>query len=475
MESYIVFGVVAVIILLVGYFMYLVQQDRRNARHAEDAVAAVSQISSGSLAGAAVPQPDLLDDPLINPVDIDEEAASEYEIPVGLLVDYMLGLLAPETQELVKRKFAEQNCYLNPLKKDAEGRVDLNLFIDTPQGREQFLNIEGLKVGKPSPAGRELDERVKAVHERRPYKRDGDRSFQSVIGNLFESELDSLDERLRAEKEAAANGAQAPAPEQKPEVKEAPAEDSGSESRAAAAKTIAPPKPMAEPESGKDEGEDGGEGRAVSFMRPPQPESPLPGEKGGEKGETPKSSEEASSDEREDSVDPEAVYHQPVENEGKEEEVLRDDPDESLDIRSVFEDEEEAEGASGSGSGSSSVQEQKTVVEPAPEPSSFDGLPEDIVEILKRPNDLAVPYCMYFSSRFHLGIEYDFKAVRSDLAIPTFDEVRVICRGWDVEDFFPMLRNMQRTGQLVEDALAGAGLPGVTRPKGGKIVINPKK
>ena len=474
MESYIVFGVVAVIILLVGYFMFLVQQDRRNSRHLEDSVASVSQIASGSLAGAAVPQP-VPDDPLVNPVDFDEEAVSDYEIPVGLLVDYMLGLLAPETQELVKRKFAEQNCYLNPLKKDADGRVDLNLFIDTPEGREQVLNLEGVRVGRPSAAGRELDERVKAVRERRPYKRGGDQTFQSVIGNLFDSELDSLDAKLRAAESApqgegsgsegiaAAEGGSSEGT--KPVVQEEPQQVSH--------KTVSPPKPVVELEPEDSGSSDGDDGRKVSFMKPPQPDGPLPevSEEGASlaKPEGVSTSEpEPESEEVQVVTDPDEVVHQPVQEDGAEAERV----DEIPDMVSVF---EEAEHSEGDVSGDSSVSEVQPAEEkPAEKSSPLAGIPEDIVEILNNPNDLAIPYCIYFSRRFNTGIQYDFKAVRVDLAGPTLDDVKVMCREWAKESFYPLLRNMQQTGRYVEDALAGLGTAGNGRSKGSKIVINPK-
>lgn len=474
MEKYIVFGVVAVIIILVGYFLFLVQQDRRESRRVEDSVAASSQLSSGTLAGAAVPQ----DEPADQIFDLDNadfETADDYDIPLGLLVDYMFGLLAPETQELVKRKFAEQNCYLNPLKKDAEGRVDLNLFIDTPKGREPVFTLEGFKPGEPSAAGRALDERVKAIRERRPYKRSGNNSFDSVIGTLFDSELESYDAKVRAEEEAAKVGGK-PAvqaasekqaePEKKAEPAAEPAPAAGSSG------FVAPPKPAEESEVGAGQGAEGKGVRPPVFVAPPQPgepasvsENPVTEEASGDTEEEPGVGEEIV-----EGTDPEGVYHQPTE--GASDDADGSDGAEKHDFSNVFEESADA-GAEGDAEGSASepVKEQKPAPEPQ-KPSPFAGIPEDVVEILKNPNYLAIPYCIYVSRRFKLGIEYDLSMVRSDLAIPSIEEVKVMCREWTLESFFPMLRNMQMTGRYVEDALSGAGLPSVSRPKGGKIVIS---
>lgn len=469
MEKYIVFGVVAVIIILVGYFLFLVQQDRRESRRVEDSVAASSQLSSGTLAGAAVPQ----DEPADQIFDLDNadfETADDYDIPLGLLVDYMFGLLAPETQELVKRKFAEQNCYLNPLKKDAEGRVDLNLFIDTPKGREPVFTLEGFKPGEPSAAGRALDERVKAIRERRPYKRSANNSFDAVIGTLFDSELESYDAKVRAEE--AAKAEQKPAEQAKSEKQAEPEKmvEPAAEPVPAAgsAGLVAPPKPAEESDSGAGQGVEGQGVRPPAFVAPPQPgesasvaEEPAMEEAAGDAEEGTEAGEEII-----EGIDPEGVYHQPTEG-------ASDDADGSAavdehDYSNVFED---SAAADAEGDASEPVEEEK----PAPEsekPSVFTGIPEDVVEILKNPNYLAIPYCIYVSRRFKLGIEYDLSSVRSDLAIPSIEEVKVMCREWTLESFFPMLRNMQMTGRYVEDALSGAGLPSVSRPKGGKIVIS---
>lgn len=468
MEKYIIFGVVAVIVILVGYFLFLVQQDRRESRRVEDSVAASSQLSSGTLAGAAVPQDELVDQ-IFDLDNVDFETADDYDIPLGLLVDYMFGLLAPETQELVKRKFAEQNCYLNPLKKDAEGRVDLNLFIDTSKGREPIFTLEGFKPGEPSAAGRALDERVKAIRERRPYKRSGNNSFDAVIGTLFDSELESFDSKVRAE-EAAAKAEQKPAEQAEPEKKVEPAVEPVP--AAGSSGFVAPPKPAEESDSGAGQGAEGQGVRPPVFVAPPQPgesvsvsEKPATEEAAGDTEEEPGAGEEIV-----EGTDPEVVYHQPTEG-------ASDDADGSAgelkhDLSNVFEESADA-GADGDGQGSASepVKEE----EPAPEPekpSPFAGIPADVVEILKNPNYLAIPYCIYVSRRFKLGIEYDLSSVRSDLAIPSIEEVKVMCREWTLESFFPMLRNMQMTGRYVEDALSGAGLPSVSRPKGGRIVIS---
>ena len=468
MEKYIVFGVVAVIIILVGYFLFLVQQDRRESRRIEDSVAASSQLSSGTLAGAAVPQ----DEPMDQIFDFDNadfETADDYDIPLGLLVDYMFGLLAPETQELVKRKFAEQNCYLNPLKKDAEGRVDLNLFMDTARGREQVFSLEGFKPGEPSPAGRALDERVKAIRERRPYRRSADNSFDAVIGTLFDSELESLEAKVRVE-EAAAKAGEEPAEKAEPEKKAEPAAEPAP--AAGSSGIVAPPKPAEEPGAGEGQGAEGQGVRPPAFVAPPQPEEPAPvaEEAGKEEAAVDSVEEPEAGEELVEGTDPEGVYHQPTEG-------ASDDADGSAGevkhgLSNVFEESADA-GAEGDGQGSASepVKEE----EPAPEPekpSVFAGIPADVVEILKNPNYLAIPYCIYVSRRFKLGIEYDLSMVRSDLAIPSIEEVKVMCREWNLESFFPMLRNMQMTGRYVEDALSGAGIPSVSRPKGGRIVIS---
>lgn len=467
MEKYIVFGVVVVIIILVGYFLFLVQQDRRESRRMEDSVAASSQLSSGTLAGAAVPQ----DEPMDQIFDFDNadfETADDYDIPLGLLVDYMFGLLAPETQELVKRKFAEQNCYLNPLKKDAEGRVDLNLFMDTPRGREQLFSLEGFKPGEPSPAGRALDERVKAIRERRSYKRSADNSFDSVIGSLFDSELESLDAKVRAE-EAAAKAGQKSAEKAEPERKTEPAAEPAS--AAGSSGIVAPPKPAEESDSGAGRGVEGQGVRPPAFVAPPQPEEPAPAaeEPGTEEAAVVTEEGPEAGEELIEGTDPEGVYRQPTEG-------ASDDADGSAgevkyDLSNVFEESVDA-GAEGEAQGSASKPVKE---EPAPElekTSVFAGIPADVVEILKNPNYLAIPYCIYVSRRFKLGIEYDLSMVRSDLAIPSIEEVKVMCREWNLESFFPMLRNMQMTGRYVEDALLGAGIPSVSRPKGGKIVIS---
>lgn len=468
MEKYIIFGVVAVIVILVGYFLFLVQQDRRESRRVEDSVAASSQLSSGTLAGAAVPQ-DEPSDQIFDLDNADFETADDYDIPLGLLVDYMFGLLAPETQELVKRKFAEQNCYLNPLKKDAEGRVDLNLFIDTPKGREPVFTLEGFKPGEPSPAGRALDERVKAIRERRPYKRSANNSFDAVIGTLFDSELESYDAKVRAE-EAAAKAEQKPAVQAEPEKKAEPAAEPAPAAGSSA--FVAPPKPADESGAGAGQGAEGQGVRPPAFVAPPQPaesasvaENPVAEEASGDTEEEPGFGEEII-----EGTDPEGVYHQPTEG-------ASDDADGSSgvvehDFSNVFEESADA-GAEGDAEGSASepVKEEKLATEPE-KPSPFAGIPEDVVEILKNPNYLAIPYCIYVSRRFKLGIEYDLSMVRSDLAIPSIEEVKVMCREWTLESFFPMLRNMQMTGRYVEDALSGVGLPSVSRPKGGKIVIS---
>ena len=468
MEKYIVFGVVAVIIILVGYFLFLVQQDRRESRRVEDSVAASSQLSSGTLAGAAVPQ----DEPADQIFDLDNadfETADDYDIPLGLLVDYMFGLLAPETQELVKRKFAEQNCYLNPLKKDAEGRVDLNLFIDTPKGREPIFTLEGFKPGEPSAAGRALDERVKAIRERRPYRRSGNNSFDAVIGTLFDSELESYDAKVRAE-EAAAKAEQKPAEQAESEKKAEPAAEPAPAAGSSA--FVAPPKPVEEPGAGVGQGVEGQGVRPPVFVAPPQPgeSASVAEEPGAEEAAVDTDEESEAGEEFVEGTDPEGVIHQPTGD-------ASDDADGSAvadehDFTNVFE-ESAAAGAEGEAEGSASdpVEEEKPVVEPE-KPSPFAGIPEDVVEILKNPNYLAIPYCIYVSRRFKLGIEYDLSSVRSDLAIPSIEEVKVMCREWTLESFFPMLRNMQMTGRYVEDALSGAGLASVSRPKGGKIVIS---
>lgn len=468
MEKYIIFGVVAVIVILVGYFLFLVQQDRRESRRVEDSVAASSQLSSGTLAGAAVPQ----DEPVDQIFDLDNadfETADDYDIPLGLLVDYMFGLLAPETQELVKRKFAEQNCYLNPLKKDAEGRVDLNLFIDTSKGREPIFTLEGFKPGEPSAAGRALDERVKAIRERRPYKRSANNSFDAVIGTLFDSELEFFDAKVRAE-EAAAKAVQKPAEQAEPEKKVVPAVEPAS--AAGSAGFVAPPKPAEESDSGAGQGAEGQGVRPPVFVAPPQPgesasvaEKLVTEEAAGDTEEEPGAGEEIV-----EGTDPEVVYHQPTEG-------AFDDADGSSGVlkhglSNVFEESADA-GTEGDGQGSAFEPVKEEELAPEPEkPSPFAGIPEDVVEILKNPNYLAIPYCIYVSRRFKLGIEYDLSSVRSDLAIPSIEEVKVMCREWTLESFFPMLRYMQMTGRYVEDALSGAGLPSVSRPKGGKIVIS---
>lgn len=468
MEKYIVFGVVAVIIILVGYFLFLVQQDRRESRRMEDSVAASSQLSSGSLAGAAVPQDDPVDQ-IFDFENADFETADDYDIPLGLLVDYMFGLLAPETQELVKRKFAEQNCYLNPLKKDAEGRVDLNLFIDTPKGRESLFSLEGFKPGEPSAAGRALDERVRAIRERRPYKRSGNNSFDTVIGTLFDSELESYDAKVRAE-EAAAKAEQKPAEQAEPGKKTDPASESAPAFGSSG--FVAPPKPAEEPGAGAGQGAEGQGARPSVFVAPPQPgesvtvvEEPGTEEAAGDTDEESEAGEEFV-----EGTDPEGVYHQPTE--GASDDADGSSSAEEHDFSNVFEESADA-GAEGDAEGSASqpVKEEKPAPEPE-KPSPFAGIPEDVVEILKNPNYLAIPYCIYISRRFKLGIEYDLSMVRSDLAIPSIEEVKVMCREWSLESFFPMLRNMQMTGRYVEDALSGAGLPSVSRPKGGRIVIS---
>lgn len=468
MEKYIIFGVVAVIVILVGYFLFLVQQDRREIRRMEDSVASSSQLSSGTLAGAAVPQ----DEPVDQIFDFDNaefETADDYDIPLGLLVDYMFGLLAPETQELVKRKFAEQNCYLNPLKKDAEGRVDLNLFIDTQKGREPIFTLEGFKPGEPSAAGRALDERVKAIRERRPYKRSADNSFDTVIGTLFDSELESFDAKVRAEEEAAKAG-EKPVVQAEPEKKVEPAVEPAP--AAGSSGFVAPPKPAEEFGAGAELGAGSQRVRPPAFVAPPQPgesasvaEEPGMEEASGVTDEEPEVGEEIV-----EGTDPEGVYHQPTE--GASDDVDGSSGELKHDLSNVFEESADA-GAEGDAEGDASepVEEEK----PAPEPeksSVFAGIPEDVVEILKNPNYLAIPYCIYVSRRFKLGIEYDLSSVRSDLAIPSIEEVKAMCREWTLDSFFPMLRNMQMTGRYVEDALSGAGLPSVSRPKGSKIVIS---
>ena len=503
MDNFVVFCMVVVIVILVAYLVFMFRQDSVGkssppAKAAEGEPAGSSQLASGSLSGASVPQG--YADPVDPPV-LSYSNGLDYEIPVGLMLDYIMGNLGQETSEMLKRKLLEQMCYLNPPAERVH-TLKFRVSMESADGSEELFSLEDLKdiivpkketdITRQDSAGR------KHSSGKAPRLSDGS-AVRSVQQDLFGD--DGLDGDSGTDSGS----------ESGPEQVGAPAASSG------------------QPDSGGEESSvPSGPGRGEKVENPSRKPADIVKDllasgrdaSGGESGESVSSDKGSGTDAAEAPVgqkEQEAGAGPGKESSRELSDVGKDGPlDPSLETPCVdlpgptvqdslffmdadpvyeFPQEPVQDVSSSSGevpvsgevssTGEGGLFQQESsgtdvnsgggsdgLVNPSGAAFDGKGFPEDVLEVLRNPTEFVLPYCVYISHRFHLGIDYgDWDPYRGGVVM---DEVREKCRDYTQEDFCNLVRCMCSIGASVADGMKDSPVdfagPGV-KTRGKNIVI----
>ncbi len=454
MDKFFVFAIVVVIILLIGYFLFLVMQERKadhERKAPDDNVAGAAQIASGSLATAAVPQTQDWRDAALNPPVVDEESMQDYEIPAGLLFDYILGLMSPESMEVVKRKLREQMNYLNPLSTQETGPAksfNISFSVGTGENREELFRYEKKCIDGPCEETRIMERQVSDIINRGRLRRTASNveglSRNYAFGGLFNDQFDELsmiaEEKARKEEEE----------ERKRMEKESEAKKPDGN---VAAKEVEPVKGV--------DGSDGGSGGLERKVSVPvdkeesfvddgslgsySENAEVPTQPCGDGGVVVDLTEEDDGSMLVDDEYSRSVFEQMEKSESEERSEVDDDSADSVD-------------SSGDG-GVVREEEREEGVEDGRSASVLSQLPDDMVSIFLNPNVVALPYCMYVSRRYDLGIEYS-PDWDPDLVGPVFKTAKNICRDFTLEECLEVVKNMYELGRIAGNASSAPELVG---------------
>jgi len=415
-DSFVVLAVVAVIAILVGYFIYLTKSGEKKA---VEPVAAVSQVESGAVSGARVPQQEegYIDEEF-RPI----EFASKYEIPVPLLLDYVLGVLQDGEEQMVVNKLREQNCYWNPPDRSKKIEdISIRISLDTPDGPKEVFSLEdlvsrwGLAVNKGTDGAAASESSSGADGGGAPAAEAAEPVdvVQEVIGDP--AKTGPQEEDGAAAQQQAVSEAPVEAPAEAPA--EAPSEESSEEGLA--------PNAFLEPAVQAGYGKSEFEFDFDDGVRPVEPEEETELDGGAPEGG--------------DSASSVAAAGVASEGSASADESVSDDAGKTEGFEELKKDAEARFGK---------------------------GVPEDVANLLSNPPDILFMVCYYVNRRLGLGYDYSGYRLAND-----FDEAIEECmenmRDMSPEELFGFVSMLSRGVSAIRPADAG-GVASAVGAEGGR-------
>lgn len=423
MDTGIVIGLVLVVAIvgILGYFMFLVRQERRGSGESE--TAGHMQVATAGVSSSRVAQTDFPED--YEPV---YPAERENELPLSLVVNYLMGLVNDGENVAIRNKLREQGCYWNPIDR-SEPIKDFKITFSVDTGDGKKVELGGLS-SLMSRWGRDFLTNPATAPERpaETTKEERDESFRK-----------ELEENTRKE---VASEEKEPAKEEK-------------------SATVTPPKPQASAAAPEPKSPQGYGSSAVRrFVGPPKPVEEEPARqtssKSRESGSASVSGVQTAPQTAPQSV-PQAAPEKPaaslkpsvqemIERQLRdvEPEVEKKDSDEDADDEGSGGERMDIADAFLSFRQKESGREDRDDVRQDPLPKAKDfprgenGVPEDVLEILRNPLKGMVGLCIYMNKRFGLGIDYsgmDFTGAPEQA-----EEVKEVCRNLSFDELCSFVR-----------------------------------
>ena len=138
MDTGIVIALVLVVAIvgILGFFMFLARQQRRGS--GEPDTAGRMQVATAGVSSSRAAQTDFPED--YEPV---YPAERENELPLSLVVNYLMGLVNDGENAVIRNKLREQGCYWNPVDR-SEPIKDFKITFSVDTGDGKKVELGGL-------------------------------------------------------------------------------------------------------------------------------------------------------------------------------------------------------------------------------------------------------------------------------------------------------------------------------------------